>query len=718
MAIEIVYGQSRNRLVVQQVRDQVSAMAITGTLYFGYPVIASADEKIEIDALMITEEHGLVAFFFSDSTPRLEDTSAWSDISDKQDRLYFAIESNLSRHESLRSGRRLGIEIHTITVFPAPPHPPEGVHGLYCDVNSLPRLIQTLPPLPQNFMKALHAAFQRVTTIKPLKRRTNVTQEQSRGAVLKKIEKEIANLDQWQKMAAIESPEGPQRVRGLAGSGKTIVLALKAAYLHSQHPDWDIAITFHSRALYPQLTDLIRRFCFEHMNDEPNWDKIRVLHSWGGRDRDGVYTEMARHLNIVPRDFLYGKSKYGMENAFNGICTELLAVVTSNDVHPIYDAVLVDEAQDLPPSFFQLIYHFTKSPKRIVWAYDELQKLSEAGMPPLKELFGVDDRGAARIQLSNMEGQPRQDIILPVCYRNTPWALTLAHALGLGIFRRGSLVQHFDDPSLWLEIGYRVRAGELVEGGRVVLERAPTSYPEYFTRLLNSEDAVVANAFNTDIEQAEWVAQSIKQNLTADELEADDILIVLPDAYYAQRQSGLVMEALSRYGIMSHLAGVTTSRDEIFVKQSVAIANIYRSKGNEAPMVYILHAQHCFSGHQLITLRNILFTSITRCRGWVRLCGIGRGMNGLLEEINAVKTSNYQLVFDIPTAEQLARMRKIHRERTSDEMARIKKAEKGLHEFLSAVRRGDVSIEALPPELRTALATLVGRSETEDEDSE
>ena len=36
-----------------------------------------------------------------------------------------------------------------------------------------------------------------------------------------------------QGRAVIETVEGVQRIRGLAGSGKTIVLALKAAYLHA-----------------------------------------------------------------------------------------------------------------------------------------------------------------------------------------------------------------------------------------------------------------------------------------------------------------------------------------------------------------------------------------------------------------------------------------------------------------------------------------------------
>ena len=60
--------------------------------------------------------------------------------------------------------------------------------------------------------------------------------EDSQGAKLKQLENSIATLDNLQSKAVIETVDGVQRIRGLAGSGKTIVLALKAAYLHAQHP--------------------------------------------------------------------------------------------------------------------------------------------------------------------------------------------------------------------------------------------------------------------------------------------------------------------------------------------------------------------------------------------------------------------------------------------------------------------------------------------------
>ena len=90
-------------------------------------------------------------------------------------------------------------------------------------------------------------------------------------------------------------------------------------------------------------------------------------------------------------------------------------------------------------------------------------------------------------------------------------------------------------------------------------------------------------------------------------------------------------------------------------------------------------------------------------------------MQKLTDEIDAVSKHNFTLRFRIPTPAELKKIRMIHRERTAAEMARIEKAQKGLSEFLAAVNRGDLPIEALPPNLRSDLAkvmtTLGGESD-------
>ena len=116
-------------------------------------------------------------------------------------------------------------------------------------------------------------------------------------------EKEIANLDEWQKKAALEVPDGPQRIRGLAGTGKTIVLALKAAYLHTQYPDWNILITFYTRSLRQQYVELIEKFVNDFSGEKPDWDHLNVLHSWGSQAEDGVYYRLAKEVNAPIHTF-------------------------------------------------------------------------------------------------------------------------------------------------------------------------------------------------------------------------------------------------------------------------------------------------------------------------------------------------------------------------------------------------------------------------------
>ena len=149
------------------------------------------------------------------------------------------------------------------------------------------------------------------------------------------------------------------------------------------------------------------------------------------------------------------------------------------------------------------------------------------------------------------------------------------------------------------------------------------------------------------------MADQIAINVSDDELELDDILIVLPDTYRAKSRGPRLMKVLRERGIASHQVGVTTTADEVFRPESVALAHIFRAKGNEAPMVYVLDAQHCAAPFNAVTRRNTLFTAITRSRAWVRICGHGEDMATISSEVQQVVADNFQLKFRIPTDEDL-----------------------------------------------------------------
>jgi len=660
-----------------------------GTLYLGYPLSATAESKITIDALLVSKKCGLIAFIFP------EDRNSADLIMEEQDALYYHLDYYFKKYITLRKGRDLAFKPIVVSVFPDDNYQEITEQYILKSDEKIDEILIKIPNFGIDTYKRLCESLQRVTNIKPKKKRQNVQNDLSYGGKIKRIEKEIANLDQWQKKAALELPEGPQRIRGLAGSGKTIVLALKAAYLHSQFPEWNIAITFYSRSLSQQIKDLIRQFSFEFSGEEPDWGKVHIVHAWGTSSEKGIYSIAARSLDVPPLNFYNAINKYGRQDAFNGICGDLIPYF-DEDYAPIFDAILIDEAQDLPSSFFKIVYQLTKKPKRITWAYDELQNLSEIAMPSLEDMFGKDSEGNLNIILENKPNEAQTDIILPICYRNPPWALSIAHALGFGLYRIKGKVQMFDELKLWEDIGYQRMSGKLSYGSNVVLKRKTESTPEYFKELLEPEESIQSKRFKSSEEQYKWVADQIKKNIEVDELDPDDILVIFPDAYRSKREYLDFRKFLNQLGINSILAGVDTDRDTFRISNNVSCSSIYRAKGNEAPMVYILNANHCADGNELIKLRNTLFTAITRSRGWIRVCGFGEEMKLLEKEINKCIDKEYTLDFKLPTKKELESIRRINRERTQEEVKNLSIAQNNVKQLIEGIEKGELDPESIP----------------------
>lgn len=712
--LDTIFGENWETVAARCLLGALRDLRTSGTLYLGYPVLSTADAKVLVDALLVSQRHGLVAFDLSTLLSSHPSDEQIRELGERQNQIYASLYNKLNTHKELRKGRSLAVSINVVTCHQTIESLIESEEVLACSPDDLGKLLDNFSSVDEAIIRPLNAAIQRVSTLRPPRRREKVAKADSRGAILKRIEKEIANLDQWQNRGAIEYANGPQRIRGLAGSGKTVVLALKAAYLHARHPEWKIAVTFQSRSLYQQFRDLIRRFTFDQIEDEPDWSNLQIMHAWGSSRMPGVYSTVCGRYGVVAQDWRTADRKFGT-HAFEGVCTELNDVISKQGSKVIFDAVLIDEAQDFPTSFYRMIYSITRAPHRIMWAYDDLQNLGDYEMRSEHELFGNDQNGHPLVTLRNEVDRPRQDIVLPVCYRNTPWALATAHSLGFGIYRQEGLVQMFEEPSIWPRIGYDVSQGTLELGSHVKVRRSPQSYPHYFEELLKPEDAIECKVFRTSEEQYLELANSICKNLTDDELEPTDILVVLPTALGAKKIGAAVMSELAKRDVPSHLVGVTTSRDEVFQDNSVAIAHIFRAKGNEAAMVYFVDAEFCQAGFELSRKRNVLFTAITRSRCWVRLFGVGDRMTALCSEVAKARQNNFELEFTYPDREQIKRLARVHRDMTEEERRDWERKIITLNDVIRAVTEGDVPIEALPPELLAKLATIAGKN---GEDSE
>lgn len=714
--VTIVQGTTKKPVSAQRLADFFARHSqYDGFLYIGYPIIGTAEGPYPIDALLVSKGKGLVVFI-------LVEGREIGDARDIQDDSYNKLESKLRAHKQLMKGRNLQVSINPVIFAPARDDAAIFSQDEYpvCNANNLEAWLDNCKWEDSSCYEALIAVIQSISTIRKGRKKRDVQKIDSRGAKLKQLEDSIANLDNLQGRAVIETVEGVQRIRGLAGSGKTIVLALKAAYLHAQHPDWKIAVTFSTRSLKGQFRQLINTFTIEQTNEEPDWDNLHIIHAWGapgGGDRNGLYYSFCQSHGIEYYDFGAARRKFGRGKEFESVCLKALDQCLSPT--GIYDAILIDEAQDFPPAFLRMCYELLTPEKRLVYAYDELQNLGSQSLPSPEEIFGKHPDGIPKVRFAmNQLGKPQQDIILKKCYRNSRPVLVTAHALGFGIYRipdknsQTGLVQIFDHNQLWLEVGYEVIGGRLDDGCEVMLSRSEESSPSFLEDHSHIDDLIQFHCFNSKEEQAQWIAAAIQSNLSDDELRADDIVVINPDPVSTRDAVGPIRKQLFEQGINSHLAGVDTSPDVFFDadRESVAFTGIYRAKGNEAGMVYIVNAQDCYSSFgNIASVRNRLFTAITRSKGWVRVLGVGNGMKLLEKEFKKIKENAFRLRFRYPTEEERKHLNVINRDMTEDERRRLRKQRNELAQLLDDLEAGRVYPEDLGADQIKRLTSLLNK---------
>jgi superfamily I DNA and RNA helicase len=325
------------------------------------------------------------------------------------------------------------------------------------------------------------------------------------GEAIRLLESDIANLDLEQEKVATQIPPGPQRIRGLAGTGKTVLLAMKAANIHRQLPDKKILFTFNTQSLYNQTKTLISKF-YRHFSDvDPDWTRVHIRHAWGGRARPGVYYDVCARQGLNCLDFRLAKAA-DPEIPFRACCAGAL----QGRVEPEYDYVLVDEAQDFPREFFQLLYKLTGDEHAIFWAYDELQSLASVEIPNTTELFGRDAAGNALVSLEgDYPGGIEKDFVLHKSYRCPLKVLVLAHAIGLGIHSPNGPVQMLGRPESWRSIGYEVEAERFVQGEEVVVSRPVDNSPNPLETIYSGDDPLIkTTVFNDRSAELDWVSLS------------------------------------------------------------------------------------------------------------------------------------------------------------------------------------------------------------------
>lgn len=518
----------------------------------------------------------------------------------------------------------------------------------------------------------------------------------SKASMLRQVEQQIEMMDREQMKVALQIPSGPQRIRGLSGSGKTVVLCMKAASLHSRFPNWDIAYTFYTRSLLGMIKGLITRFYRYWVDQDPDWNKLHVLHGWGAKDSPGLYRFVAGKMHRSPRSYIEAKNvfSYTEQNQLLGKCCEELRT-SGEEIPELFDAVLIDEGQDFHFEFYRLCHQILKEPKRLIWAYDEVQSLESLSIPTAIDIFGTSSDGSPLVSLEGTypDGEVEKDLILHRCYRTPRPVLVVAHVFGMGLLRPGGAVQFIPTTGGWEDIGYQVVSGSFQPGQKLTIRRPEANSPHALEKLAGYNNLVQWKVFHNRGDELTWLADQVAKNINKDELRPEEILVISLDWMNSKANFSELKQLLAKQGINAIRPGLDVATDVFQEKDNVTLTNIFPAKGNEASVVYVMGFEQVGSHPKLIVQeRNQAFTAMTRTRGWCVLTGVDGMAEVLFDEIKSILADPEGVTFTVPDPKSIQRnLDNLEYERRRN---RIKKANGLLNELKRALA------EINDPELR------------------
>ncbi len=206
----------------------------------------------------------------------------------------------------------------------------------------------------------------------------------------------LAVMDQQQELVARSMGEGHRIVRGVAGSGKTLILAFRAEYM-ARTASRPVLVLCYTNGIAGRLENT--------MQDRGVEDRVIVstFHSWCWK--------MLRTYDIpIPSE---SKIPDYQERLAAGVQAVVNAVDRGQIPADQYDAVLIDEAHDFEPQWLALATRMVSpDTKSLLIVYDDAQAIYKGRTRPVWKQLGIEASG--------------RTTVLKVNYRNTVQILRFA----------------------------------------------------------------------------------------------------------------------------------------------------------------------------------------------------------------------------------------------------------------------------------------------------
>ena len=368
---------------------------------------------------------------------------------------------------------------------------------------------------------------------------------------------------------------GPRVVRGVAGSGKTIVLARWAALELHRH-DRDATVVFGNTALRPHLRGLLAqawRVTVDDPRAEPPWDRIHLVHI------GALLRQLRVEAGLPPPP---DSEQFELDR--------LAAALMHEDLPARFGLLYVDEAQDLGHETLRLLVSLVQPepddggaeqrPVRIF--YDNAQNIYRRSTPRWAE-FGLDMRG--------------RSTVLRESFRSTRPAMEFA----LDLLHQLSPIDH--DPDF----------KELMEprtGPPLLFSRPNGTWQADFCVVQGQDPEVVLHDRRAD----EAVALVARVQSWIDlGVAPRDIRVLAP----SRARCDAAADALHQAGVP-----VNVARNSAFEPgdRRVIVTTPQSFKGYEAELVAVIGLDgFCTRGGVLLT--QALYVALTRARTWMWVSG-------------------------------------------------------------------------------------------------
>ena len=662
------------RRFIEYLYEEREDLRLTDALiYYDFPTYSDYEARtLKPDVLIFSPVHGIVAMrlvrhsnLFSAELESLEQ------IDRELEDFTSNLEGRLLRSRFLRRSRRvLKFTIEPLILL-------ADSDDKFGDIDLSCQLVSSYQGF-SDFLNAMHSEAIGDTEIEEVRsvieggkaisrsqRRTVTNPDIETYAVaLSQLEDEIANFDAKQRQVALSLIQGPQRIRGLAGSGKTIILAMKAAHIHLTHPNARVLVTFYTRSLQTLFITLITRFYRHYKEEDPDWSQIQVRHAWGGTSRPGAYTDACKRAEQRPLNLSEARSG-STRNPFGYVCRELINKAV---VDPYFDYALIDEGQDFPSAFYELAFMMTKgarNKKNVIWAYDELQNIMDVHLKTPAQLFGLDADGEPRIDLERAHAElptgAENDTVLSKCYRNQREVLVVAHALGFGCYGE-QMVQMLQNEEHWQDVGYKITSDALETGREVVIFRPEENSPLSLAKH-NISDLVEAVAVKSFEEEIGWIASATQEFLKKG-LRPEDILIVALDDRNAKAYFRALSERLASLEYeTNNIIADPYSEPPFAIEGKITLSTVYRAKGHEAAVVFAAGVDAVDRNRR--GGRNRLFAAFTRSNAWLRISGVGENAHAIKAEVQRAMDEFPNLRFVMPDTDEVETIQRDRTERAA-----------------------------------------------------